>query len=87
LPIGSVVDYATDGGDGIVSTDLGEGSPIEATHRPAQCEKAGSIGGRGRGVAPGIEDVRAGSLEVQEEVGVVGGKERKDIGTLRLREG
>jgi len=76
LPIGSVVDYATDGREGIVGTDFGEGSPVETAHRPAQREKAGGIYRLGGGVAPGIEDAWARSLKVEEEVGVVGGKER-----------
>ena len=68
LPVGGVVDYAADGGDGVVGTDFGEGRPVETTHRPAQREKAGSIGGRGGGVAPGIEDAGTRSLKMRSRL-------------------
>jgi hypothetical protein len=85
--VGGVVDDAAYGGEGVVGTHLCEGSAVEAGHRPAEGEQTRSVGGRGGGIAPGVEDAGAGGLEVEEEVGVVGCEKGEDVRALRLGEG
>jgi hypothetical protein len=75
LSIGGVVDDAADGGEGVVGLDVGEGGAVETGDCPAEGEEGRGIGGWGGGVAVWIEDARARRLEVEEEVGVVGGEQ------------